>query len=53
LKYAVFSKIKLENITIYSMDHELLAFFAGVGFLLIYLVFSAWTEMGTKLPWKK
>lgn len=35
------------------MDHDLLAFFLGVGFLVIYLIFSAMTEMGTKLPWKK
>lgn len=35
------------------MDSDLLAFFAGVGLLIIYLVFSALTEMGTKLPGKK
>lgn len=36
-----------------EMDNDLLAFFAGVGFLVIYLIFSGLTEMGTKLPWKK
>lgn len=36
-----------------QMDGDLLAFLAGVGLLVVYLVFSAMTEMGTKLPWKK
>ncbi|MFB2922324.1 MULTISPECIES: hypothetical protein [Aerosakkonema] len=36
-----------------NMDNDLLAFLAGVGFLIVYLIFSAMTEMGTKLPWKK
>jgi hypothetical protein len=35
------------------MNNDLIAFFAGVGLLVIYLIFSALTEMGTKLPWKK
>jgi hypothetical protein len=35
------------------MDNDLLAFFAGVGLLIAYLIFSALTEMGTKFPWKK
>jgi hypothetical protein len=35
------------------MNHDLVPFIAGVAVLIIYLVFSAWTEMGTKLPWKK
>ncbi|ADI65350.1 conserved hypothetical protein ['Nostoc azollae' 0708] len=35
------------------MDNDLLAFFAGVSLLIVYLIFSAWTQMGTKLPWKK
>jgi len=35
------------------MDNDLIAFFAGVGLLVVYLIFSAMTEMGTKLPWKK
>ncbi|MEH2029474.1 MAG: hypothetical protein V7K67_07305 [Nostoc sp.] len=26
---------------------------AIAGFLILYLIFSALTEMGTKLPWKK
>lgn len=35
------------------MDGDLLAFLAGIGLLVAYLIFSAMTEMGTKLPWKK
>lgn len=35
------------------MDGETIAFLAGVGLLIVYLIFSAATEMGTKLPWKK
>jgi hypothetical protein len=35
------------------MDRDLLAFLVGVSLLVLYLVFSAITEMGTKLPWKK
>lgn len=35
------------------MNQDLVPFIAGVAILIIYLVFSAWTEMGTKLPWKK
>jgi hypothetical protein len=35
------------------MDNDLLAFLAGAGLLVLYLIFSALTEMGTKLPWKK
>lgn len=35
------------------MDNDLLAFFAGVSLLIVYLILSAWTQMGTKLPWKK
>ncbi len=35
------------------MNHDLVSFLTGVAFLILYLVFSALTEMGTKLPWKK
>jgi hypothetical protein len=35
------------------MDNDLIPFLVGVSLLIIYLVFSAVTEMGTKLPWKK
>lgn len=35
------------------MDGDLLAFLAGISLLIVYLIFSAMTEMGTKLPWKK
>jgi hypothetical protein len=35
------------------MDNDFLAFLAGVGLLIAYLIFSALTEMGTKLPGKK
>jgi hypothetical protein len=36
-----------------NMDNDLVLFFVGVAVLVLYLVFSAITEMGTKLPWKK
>lgn len=36
-----------------TLNNDLLAFLAGVVFVIIYLIFSALTEMGTKLPWKK
>jgi hypothetical protein len=36
-----------------DMDNDLVTFLIGVGVLILYLVFSALTEMGTKLPWKK
>jgi hypothetical protein len=35
------------------MNNDVAWFLAGVAFLIIYLIFSALTEMGTKLPWKK
>ncbi len=35
------------------MNHDLVPFITGVALLIVYLVFSALTEMGTKLPWKK
>lgn len=35
------------------MDNDLLAFLIGAGLLILYLIFSALTEMGTKLPGKK
>ena len=35
------------------MDNDLIPFLAGVALLIGYLIFSAATEMGTKLPWKK
>jgi len=35
------------------MDNDLVLFFVGVGVLILYLIFSAMTEMGTKFPWKK
>ncbi|AFZ37818.1 hypothetical protein Sta7437_4349 [Stanieria cyanosphaera PCC 7437] len=35
------------------MDNDVVPFLLGVAFLILYLIFSAWTEMGTKLPWKK
>jgi hypothetical protein len=35
------------------MNNDLLAFLGGVILLVLYLFFSASTEMGTKLPWKK
>lgn len=35
------------------MDNDFVLFLVGVGVLVLYLIFSAMTEMGTKLPWKK
>jgi len=35
------------------MSHDLVPFLAGLALLISYLAFSALTEMGTKLPWKK
>ncbi|MBL1175543.1 MAG: hypothetical protein FWK01_10525 [Pantanalinema sp. GBBB05] len=40
-------------IPILLMDNELLLFLTSVGLLILYLILSAITEMGTKLPWKK
>jgi len=34
------------------MDNEKVLFIASVGILVLYLFFSALTEMGTKFPWK-
>jgi hypothetical protein len=36
-----------------SMRDDFIPFLVGIGVLILYLVFSAMTEMGTKLPWKK
>jgi hypothetical protein len=35
------------------MEDDLIPFLIGVGLLVSYLFFSAATEMGTKLPWRK
>ena len=35
------------------MQQDLVPFLLGVASLVLYLVFSAWTEMGTKLPSNK
>jgi hypothetical protein len=35
------------------MPDDLIPFLIGVGILVIYLIFSALTEMGTRWPWKK
>jgi len=35
------------------MDQESILFLASVGLLMLYLIVSTMTEMGTKLPWKK
>ena len=34
------------------MNHDIVPFLTGVAFVILYLVFSALTEMGTKLPGK-
>jgi hypothetical protein len=36
-----------------SMPDDLPLFLASVALFILYLVFSALTEMGTQLPWKK
>ncbi len=36
-----------------NMNNDIFVFLASVAILALYLVFSALTEMGTKLPWKK
>jgi hypothetical protein len=36
-----------------KMQDDWIPFLIGVGVLVLYLVVSALTEMGTKLPWKK
>jgi hypothetical protein len=35
------------------MENDIVLFLVSVGVLALYLTFSALTEMGTKLPWKK
>jgi hypothetical protein len=35
------------------MNQDLLYLLLGMGLLIIYLIWSALTEMGTKNPWKK
>jgi hypothetical protein len=35
------------------MNNDLIPFLAGIAVLILYLIFSALTEMGTQLPWKK
>jgi hypothetical protein len=35
------------------MSDDFVFLLAGSGILILYLVFSAMTEMGTKWPWRK
>jgi hypothetical protein len=35
------------------MENDIVLFLVSVAVLALYLIFSALTEMGTKLPWKK
>jgi hypothetical protein len=35
------------------MPDDMVPFLIGVGTLVLYLVFSAMTEMGTKFPWHR
>jgi hypothetical protein len=44
---------KMSSLLTKLMDNDLLTFFAAAGLMILYLFFSAFTEMGTKLPWKK
>lgn len=34
------------------MNSDVLAFLISATLLIVYLIFSALTEMGTKIPWK-
>ncbi|MBD2618571.1 hypothetical protein ACQQ5V_06545 [Synechocystis sp. PCC 6803] len=44
----------LSKITTWEvMKEDLLPFLAGVGLLVLYLIWSAKTEMGTRWPWRK
>ncbi|NJR75542.1 MAG: hypothetical protein HC773_21770 [Scytonema sp. CRU_2_7] len=55
LKSAI-SNIILSVLVITSksiMDNEVVLFLLGASALILYLIFSALTEMGTKSPWKK
>lgn len=36
-----------------SISTDLVLFMGGVALLVLYLVWSAATEMGTKSPWRK
>jgi hypothetical protein len=35
------------------MNDEVVSFLIGISVFVLYLFLSAWTEMGTKRPWKK
>ena len=35
------------------MNNEVVLFLVSASVVILYLIFSALTEMGTKLPWKK
>jgi hypothetical protein len=35
------------------MDQDTAWFIAGIAGLILYLFWSAWTEMGTKNPWRR
>jgi hypothetical protein len=35
------------------MNHDLIPFLTGIAILILYLIVSALTEMGTKWPGKK
>ncbi|MFP4007587.1 MAG: hypothetical protein ACLFV6_06190 [Spirulinaceae cyanobacterium] len=45
------AKLKLWNNL--KMDNDVVWFLLGVAGLIVYLIFSALTEMGTKWPWRK
>ncbi|BAY28692.1 hypothetical protein NIES2107_05230 [Nostoc carneum NIES-2107] len=36
-----------------KMNNDIVLFLITAGLIILYLFFSALTEMGTKLPWKK
>jgi hypothetical protein len=41
------------RITTLPMNNDVVIFIISAGLLIMYLVFLAFTEMGTKLPWNK
>jgi len=52
-EYVQAIKLWADIFTLTTMENDLIPFLIGVGLLVGYLCFSAATEMGTKLPWKK
>ncbi|MBD2588844.1 hypothetical protein [Synechococcus elongatus] len=43
----------IQERSLFSMPNDLLPFLLGIAVLILYLCWSAATEMGTRWPWKK